>query len=334
MFKSLFAAGPFKVFYIVFAYVMIFSLWWGYLLYAKNETAFIEKIELNEVRFRQTEPHQKYVLTDEYARLHSKYQRQKLMIFLEGGVFIVLMLAGFVLVRRVFKKELELAVQQRNFLHSITHELKSPLSTIKISLQTMMKRKLEQEQSEKLINNSLIDLDRLENLVDNILFAAKIEQSQHGFAEDDVNLSQLTQHIAERFSSNKKGIKIIAHIEPDVYLHIDSMGYVSAVNNLVENAIKYSDSHSDVKLALMNKGTYVELCVADNGIGIPDDEKKKVFDKFYRIGNEDTRKTKGTGLGLFIVKRFVEIYKGSINISDNKPEGSVFTLHLPLPQQA
>lgn len=334
MFKRLSSTDPFKTFYAVFAYIVIFSLWWGYLLYAKNETAFIEKVELNEVRYRQTNPHEKYILTKEYVMLHNKYKRQKLMIFLEGGVFVVLMLAGFVMVRRVFKKEIELAAQQRNFLHSITHELKSPLSTIKISLQTMLRRKLEQEQSEKLINNSLIDLDRLEGLVDNILFAAKIEQSQHGFAEDDINISQLTQHIAERFNNNKKGIKIIAHIAPDVYLHIDSMGYVSTVNNLIENAIKYSDEYSDVKVELNNKGNHIELCVADNGIGIPDDEKKKVFEKFYRIGNEDTRKTKGTGLGLFIVKRFVEIYKGNITIADNKPEGSVFTIQLPIPQQA
>lgn len=329
MFKHTSTTDPFKIFYLVFAYVMVFSIWWGYLLYAKNEAAFIEKVELNEVRYKQTNPHEKYILTSEYAMLHSKYQRQKLMIFLEGGVFLVLMLVGFVLVRRVFKKELELANQQRNFLHSITHELKSPLSTIKISLQTMLRRKLEQEQSEKLINNSLIDLDRLENLVDNILFAAKMEQSQHGFAEDDINISQLTAHIAERFNNNKKGIKIIAHIAPDVYLHIDSMGYVSAVNNLIENAIKYSEEHSDVRVELHDKDNSIELCVADNGIGIRDEEKQKVFEKFYRVGNEDTRKTKGTGLGLFIVKRFVEIYKGSISITDNKPEGSIFTVLLP-----
>ena len=331
MFKPTSTTDPFKVFYLVFAYVMIFSIWWGYLLYAKNETAFTEKIELNEVRFKQTNPREKYVLTDEYALLHSKYQRQKLMIFLEGSVFLALMLVGFVLVRRVFKKELELANQQRNFLHSITHELKSPLSTIKISLQTMLKRKLEQEQSEKLINNSLVDLDRLENLVDNILFAAKIEQSQHGFAEDDINLSELTKHLVERFSTNKKGIKVSAQIQPDIYLHIDSMGYVSAVNNLVENAIKYSDEQTAINVSLKTNNQYVELSVADNGIGIPDEEKRKVFDKFYRIGNEDTRKTKGTGLGLFIVKRFVEIYKGTITVTDNKPVGSVFTLHLPMP---
>ena len=334
MFKRLSTTDPFKVFYIVFAYVMIFSIWWGYLLYAKNETAFIEKIELNEVRYKQAYPRESYVLTNEYLLLHSKYQRQKLMIFLEGGVFLLLMIVGFVLVRRVFKKEIELAVQQRNFLHSITHELKSPLSTIKISLQTMLKRKLEQEQSEKLINNSLVDLDRLESLVDNILFAAKIEQSQHGFAEDDINLSELTQHLVERFNSNKKGIKITTEIQPDVYLHIDSMGYVSAVNNLVENAIKYSDEHTHIEVWLKTNGSYVELTVADTGIGIPDEEKRKVFDKFYRVGSEDTRKTKGTGLGLFIVKRFVEIYKGSISISDNKPVGSIFTLQLPMPGQS
>lgn len=329
MIKQFSPSNPFRTFYVVFSYIIVFSLWWGYLLYAKNETAFKEKIELNAEKYYKLNPGSDYTTTADYQQIHIKYARQRLMIFTEGGVFFVLLIVGFIIVRRVFKIEIELALQQRNFLHSITHELKSPLSTIKVSLQTMVKRKLEPEQTERLINNSLIDLDRLESLVDNILFAAKIEQSQHGFAEDEINIADLLRRVTDRFSNNKKQIKIQLHIADDVYLHLDTMGFISVTTNLIENAIKYSEPETVILVKLENQGDHVKLSVADNGIGIPVDERKKVFDKFYRIGNEDTRKTKGTGLGLFIVKRFMEIYKGTISIEDNKPNGTVFVLLFP-----
>jgi K+-sensing histidine kinase KdpD len=190
----------------------------------------------------------------------------------------------------------------------------------------MMKRKLEPAQSEKLMTNSLSDVDRLEALVDNILFAAKIERDETGFSNDELNVSALVERIAEKLSSNKKGVKIVAEAEPDVTMHADTMGFSSVVLNLIENAIKYSDEGTTVRVTLKREGEKVRLCVYDEGYGIPVEEREKVFGKFYRIGNEDTRKSKGTGLGLYIVKRFVEIYNGSITIEDNKPRGSVFRL--------
>jgi two-component system phosphate regulon sensor histidine kinase PhoR len=99
--------------------------------------------------------------------------------------------------------------------------------------------------------------------------------------------------------------------------------------NLVENAIKYSPQKTQIQVALQEDEGSVYLIVADNGIGIADDDKTKVFTKFYRVGNEDTRKTKGTGLGLYIVKRFMEIYSGQIELKDNSPQGTIFTLRFP-----
>ncbi|MCW5908380.1 MAG: HAMP domain-containing histidine kinase [Chitinophagales bacterium] len=324
-----FAYNPFAVFYVVFTYIIIFSLWWGYLLYAKNETAFKEKVELNEQQFYRINPGGNYQKTAEYKQLLNKHYRQRVMIIAEGSVFFVLLFAGLLVVRRVFKREIELAAQQRNFLLSITHELKSPLSTIKLSLQTMMKRKLEQEQSEKLINNSLSDLDRLEALVDNMLFAAKIEREEHGFSNEALNVSEITERILDRFASNRKEIEIRANIEKDINLPIDQLGFTSVVTNLIENAIKYSEPKTLIKIELLKTEHSVELRVCDEGTGIPEEERENVFKKFYRIGNEDTRKTKGTGLGLYIVKRFVEIYRGSITIEDNKPRGTAFRLKFP-----
>jgi two-component system, OmpR family, phosphate regulon sensor histidine kinase PhoR len=329
MLKKIFSPDPFKTFYLVFAYILAFSMWWAYLLYEKNETAYKEKVELNQITFGQIHPGDDYSLSADYKMITAKYKRQKVMIETEGSAFIFLLSFGLLAVRRVFKREMQLVRQQHNFLLSVTHELKSPLSTVKLSLQTMAMRKLEPEKEEKLIANSLVDIDRLETLVDNILFAAKIERDEPGFSNDEINISDITHTVIERFAHNKKAIVIDSQIKTGVYLHADPIGYTSVVMNLVENAIKYSEASTGVVVTLTDSDGKIFLSVADNGIGIAENEKGRVFDKFYRVGNEDTRKTKGTGLGLYIVKRFVEIYKGEISVSDNKPAGSVFKISLP-----
>jgi signal transduction histidine kinase len=303
-------------------------VWWAYLLYSKNETAFKERIELESIRYSSLPHTQNYFQTSEYDIIHKKYVRQKWMILMEGSVFVSLLLLGLLQVRKTFAREMALAAQQRNFLLSITHELKSPISTVKLSVQTMQKRDLDAEQKSRVINNSLADIERLESLVNNILFAAKIENEKHEFTDSDVKASELVNEVADKLSNNKKNISIRKEIQPDITLRSDHLGFTSLVINLIENAIKYSDNDTSVLVALSETENDVQLKIADTGMGIPESERENIFDKFYRIGNEDTRKTKGTGLGLFIVKRFVEIYKGEISVTDNQPKGTVFTITL------
>lgn len=330
MINKLIKADPFKIFHIVFGYIIIFALWWGYLLFNKNESVFHEKVELREIMYSKSNPGIDFKNTAEYKLIHSKYQRQCLMILLEGSVFIALMIAGLLRVRKVFKREIELAQQQKNFLLSITHELKSPLSTIKLSLQTLVKRKLDEEQQNRMIGGSLDDLQRLEGLVDNILFAAKMEQEQHGFSKDVINLAEIVNKVCERISTNKKGIEVQVTAPEQLLAPGDILGFTSVVMNLIENAIKYSPEKSMVQVSLQSTDGNVILKVSDNGIGIPGAEKQNVFSKFYRVGNENTRTTKGTGLGLYIVKKYVEIFGGAISIDDNQPCGTTFTIKLPV----
>jgi signal transduction histidine kinase len=329
MLRKIFKTDPLQVFYYVFGYILLFAVWWGYLLYDKNETAYNEKIEINLLRYALQHPGVEYTSTEEYIKLHDKYQRQRVMIFTEGAVFLVLLLAGRWIVRKSFKREMELAEQQKNFLLSITHELKSPLSSVKLSLQTMAKHQLPDDKKERIISNSLMDIDRLDSLVGNILFAAKIERDQPGFSNEEVNASDMVLQICHRLSQSKKQITVHKHIQENVYMMVDPLGFTSVVVNLIENAMKYSGEVSNVTVDLHTEGDKVTFIVKDEGVGISDEEKVKVFDKFYRVGNEDTRKTKGTGLGLYIVKRFVTIYNGQITVTDNLPTGSVFTITLP-----
>ena len=326
---KLFRRNPFFLFYIVFGYIIVFSIWWGYLLFSKNEQAFTEKVELDRINYQSLHQSVRYEETQSYQHLLAKYKSYRVMVLSEGTFFLILQIIGLIQVRRIFGKEIELAAQQTNFLHSITHELKSPLSSVKLALQTIIKRQLEPEQKTKLVNNALSDVVRLETLVDNILFAAKIELDTHGFSNEEVNLSDLVHMVSQKFEDNKKNIQIRTNIKDEVYYFTDKMGFISVVMNLIENAIKYSEFGSTIEVSLCDSTSAVVLDVKDTGYGIPDEYKKKVFDKFYRIGSEDTRKTKGTGLGLFIVARFMEIYKGKITVSDNTPKGSIFELSLP-----
>lgn len=300
------------------------------MLYDKNETAFEERIELNDIRFKQKGGIGEYRHTADYEQVLSKHKRQRFMIIAEGSVFIALLFFGLMRVRKVFLNEIKLANQQKNFLLSVTHELKSPISTVKLSLQTLLSRKLEKEKSEKLITNSLADVDRLEKLVENILFAAKIERDEPGFSNEITNVSGIVLLAVDKFSLNKKSIPIVSKVQSNILLNCDANGFTSVINNLLENAIKYSEEGAAIKVSLETENSGVVLRVVDNGIGIPDEEKDRVFEKFYRVGNEEIRRTKGTGLGLYIVKRFVEIYKGNILVSDNLPKGTVFTLQFPV----
>lgn len=326
MIRKLFS-NPFTVFYLVFVYTIAFSLWWAYLLYAKNETAFKEKIELDKIHYQISAGEESvFFSTDVYKQSFEKYRRQRAMILMEGSVFVLLLVVGLMQVRKVFSKEIALASLQRNFLLSITHELKSPLTSIKASLQTLQRKELSEEKKLKLIENSIADTDRLDNLVNNILFAARIEREEHGLSKELTDVSIICMQVAKRFANNKKNIRILAEIEEDIYLKTDREGFASVVQNLVENALKYSPENSEINLRLNTQNERVYLVVADTGYGISDNEKGKIFQKFYRIGNEETRKSKGTGLGLYIVNRFVTVFEGKISVKDNTPSGTIFEL--------
>lgn len=249
------------------------------------------------------------------------------MITGELAVFLFILLFGAFQLHRAINKERQLQMRQKNFLLSVTHELKSPLASIKLFLQTMQKRDLDKEQRINFIEKCLQDIERLDDLVENMLLATKIDNKTYTFPKETFNFSLLVDSVVNRLQINKCDCNqqlIHAEIEPQVELTGDKFTLTSVVTNLIENAVKYSAPCEVVDVKLFRKNNEVHLIVADNGIGISDAEKPYIFDKFYRVGNEDTRNTKGTGLGLFIVKQVLDKHEASINIRDNRPKGSVF----------
>ena len=249
------------------------------------------------------------------------------MIMAEGPIFLFVFLAGAYSLHRSINREQKLQEQKRNFLLSVTHELKSPLASIKILLQTIQKRDLSKQQVLDFIGKSLMDIERLDDMVENMLLASKIDNQSYTFPKDKFNLSVLVDSIVNRLQITKcEGTQQIidAEIEPKIQITGDKFALTSVVTNLIENAIKYSGPCETVGVKLFSKDDKIFLEVADHGIGIADHEKSRIFDKFYRVGSEDTRNTKGTGLGLYIVKEVLEKHQASIKVKDNRPVGSIF----------
>lgn len=281
---------PLVIFYFLIIYALAELLWWGVLL--------------------------------------TRAQPSKTgMIVGELAVFLFMLLVGAYHLHKSINKERQLQQRQKNFLLSVTHELKSPLASIKLFLQTIQKRDLNKEQRRNFIDKCLQDIERLDDLVENMLIATKIANQSYTFPKEKFNFSLLVDTVVNRLQINKCDCNqqvINAEIEPQVEIEGDKFTLTSVVTNLIENAVKYSDPCEVVNVKLYRKNNEVHLTVADNGIGIADSEKLHIFDKFYRVGNEDTRNTKGTGLGLFIVKQVLDKHEASINIRDNRPKGSVF----------
>ena len=249
------------------------------------------------------------------------------MILSEGTMFFLVFAFGAYSLHNALNREKTLQEQKKNFLLSVTHELKSPLASIKILLQTIQKRQLTRDQTIDFIDKSLLDIERLDDMVENMLLASKIDNRSYTFPKAKFNLSVLVDSIVNRLQITKCDCNqqiIDAEIEPKIEITGDKFALTSVVTNLVENAIKYSSPCDTVLVKLFSKDDKIHLQVADHGIGIADTEKTRIFDRFYRVGSEETRNTKGTGLGLFIVKEVLDKHQATIKVKDNRPAGSVF----------
>ncbi len=315
---------PLVLFYLLVIYVLLQFGWWAYLLVEMNKELYYHKIEI--VNLKEKVPDHA-----EEAAFHEELQRRWFMIAGEGIVFMSILVIGIYVTRKAFYKEFALARQQKNFLLSITHEFKSPLAAIKLNLQTLQKRELEKAQSESIISKALNETDRIHNLIENALLAARIESHNLKLHMEEFNFTDcIRSTVQSRIIPGAEKRNMNLDLEENVYIKGDALALSSLLLNLLENAEKYSAENSKISVQLSSDKRHAFVTVSDNGIGISDSEKHKIFDKFYRIGNEETRNTKGTGLGLFIVKHVVDFHHGDIKVSDNNPSGTVFKVTLPV----
>lgn len=316
----------------VIGYMMLAFGWWSYHLWCQNDLLLKARQEVLESSPRRQEQGYnatKLADTAEYKKIVRKWQRERRMVVTEGLFFTLCLIIGLWLINRSSHREIRLAHQRRNFLLSITHELKSPLASIILILDTICKRKsLERMQVEKLCHSGLKDASRLQILVEDLLLAARLEDSWHPLPEP-VDLNVLAHDICTRLKVRFPTANLVLRIPEDFPpVQADKAGLTSVIQNLLENAVKYSPDGAPVEFTAEKLNGRLRLRVADHGQGIPDAEKRAVFEKFYRLGNEETRQTTGTGLGLYIVQQVVKAHGGNIQLTDNQPKGAVFTLEM------
>jgi signal transduction histidine kinase len=269
-------------------------------------------------------------LTSQIYQEDEYLQRRIWMIIGEGLVFFTLLSFGIYKIRKNFKQEVKLAQQKQNFALSVTHELKSPIAGIKLFLQTLQKHDLYEEKRKEIVNKCLQNTNRLESLINNILLTNAFENGNYQLVKESFDAKSTAQEIIHLLSSahNRHTIQLVFFGDEKIIL--DKQSFTSILSNLLENAIKYSDENSDTEVEISTENNALKLKVKDQGIGISESERYLIFDKFYRAGNELTRKTKGTGLGLFIVYELVHLNEGEIFVEANSPKGSIFTVNLPM----
>ena len=165
---------------------------------------------------------------------------------------------------------------------------------------------------------------RLDTLINNILISSQLEGNAYRFTKDELDFSELVKDAVRGFETRYPDRPLQTSLEDDVEMQGDAMLLKLLLSNLLENANKYSPKNKPIQLELVKKEKTILLTVTDEGCGIAEEEREAVFEKFYRIGSEQTRKTQGTGLGLYICQKIVKDHGGNIFIKDNQPSGSKF----------
>lgn len=307
-------------YWFLLIYIIAALLWWFIALTNQiNAMADMRIAELNKDEINYTE---------KIEQILSIKKRKTTQYIGEGITFLVIILIGAVFIYRATRKQIKFGQQQQNFMMAVTHELKTPIAITQLNLETIQKRKLEELQQNKLITNTLFEVNRLNNLCNNILWAAQLEAGNYYTKNEEINLSDIVLGCIEEFKTRFSNREINLNFTDNIYINSDVLMMQILVNNLIENAIKYSAEYSIINIDLIKDANKIKLLVKDYGIGISDKEKINIFEKFYRSGNEFTRTTKGTGLGLYLCNKIVKKQNGKIVVLNNHPTGSIFTVTL------
>lgn len=318
IFKTRKLAAITIVYWFLLSYILVALVFWFFELQHQNER--MTNLLLNELRHDEPNYYNKTVgILDEKKRKTAQYIG-------EGSMFLALILVGAVFVYRAIRRQIMLSQQQQNFMMAVTHELKTPIAITQLNLETLQKRKLDESQQQKLITNTLQEANRLNTLCDNILLASQLDGGEYKISKNEINLSEVVKTAVEEFKTRFPNRNICSDLQDDIYVLGEQLLLQMLLNNLIDNALKYTPKDKEIKVSLSKLNGSISIIVADKGAGIADDEKKKVFEKFYRVGNESTRTAKGSGLGLYLCKRIARDHNGAIGVENNEPSGSIFTV--------
>jgi K+-sensing histidine kinase KdpD len=289
------------IFYVLAFYVALQFAWWGYHLIQ---------------------------LTQEVSTTDTIISKKIIMITGEGLVFFLILSLGLWRIRSAIKKDQQLTDRQSNFLLSVTHELKTPLASTKLYLQTLMKRDFPLEKRNELLQKALQENQRLEEIVEAILTASRLENQTIVAHKEWIDMNALLLELATRYNARLDKEWIVLDMKEKIAVESDVFMVKTILINLIENALKYAGTQEKLTLFLYRDKQNSKFGTRDLGPGIPQDDQPDIFKKFVRLENEETRSQKGTGLGLFIAAEFSKLIGGTLNYTDNQPKGAIFEITL------
>lgn len=272
----------------------------------------------------------------EFRSLAEKYRPELLgdgfnwLVMVEGLILLVIILVGVYIIFVYWRRQSNLYTQQRSFISQVTHELKSPLASIQLHLETIRLRQLPKEKLDAFVDTMLSDTERLHYLINNLLMAARLEQRRKPPERRLTDISALVEECVERERVKlSQGGVISLETEAGIKAIIDPEEMGMVLRNLFENAILYSPESPDITVRLTTTAKVILLSVQDRGRGLEQKELKKVFGMFYRV-QQSGENVRGTGLGLYIVDTIVRGYGGSVAVESEGPgKGCTFNITLP-----
>jgi signal transduction histidine kinase len=259
---------------------------------------------------------------------------QQIAILIIGIILFALIITGLVLNTTFLVREIRRNEQQDAFLNAVTHELKTPIASIRLYLETLKTRDVSEEKRREFYDVMLADSDRLLNTVEQVLLASGTREKTHLLNISELNLTEIlsesVERIKTRYNLEDAAINFVES-ENEIKVSGDPEELRVVFTNLLDNAVKYSGKEVRVKLAVKNLNQkFVVVRIKDSGIGMQQSELKRIFRRFYRVPNRPTQKKKGTGLGLFIVRSIVKNHGGRIFAeSKGEGQGSTFIVQLP-----
>jgi len=312
------------VYWLLLLYIVAALVWWFVSLEKQNQhITDLRYSELNSQKATldpQNFARQLYKIDNDSKRNTEKY-------IAEGVTFLILILIGAFFVYRSVRKQFRVQQQQQNFMMAITHELKTPISVAMLNLETLQKYQLDAEKQKKLIRMTLQETSRLDTLINNILVSSQLEGGGYVFSKEELDFSSLFKDCIRDAKTRYPERNFIEDIEPEIEIAGDPLLLQLLISNLIENAVKYSPKEKPIICKLNRPGKDVLMNIIDEGIGIADAEKTKIFEKFYRTGSESTRKTQGTGLGLYLCSKIAGDHNADISVTNNIPSGTNFAIH-------
>lgn len=266
------------------------------------------------------------------ALAHTEFSGLNWTLFGVGTAFLALLLAGVIIYAILSLKAINLTQRQSNFIDSVTHELKSPIASMKLYLQTLARRQLSPEEQARFFQFMLEDIERLDHLVNQVLDAGRLEAERLDGQLEDLNLEEVLRDcVVEAAERHRQTPQVVKLQGIGCWVRARRSDLRMIFRNLLDNAFKYAAQPPDIQVQITPHSTrWAVVRIADNGPGIPLKDRRRIFGRFVRLGSELEREKPGTGLGLYIAKSVVRRLKGKIRVRDRcPPPGAVFEVFLP-----